>query len=123
MDMIGHGCAPKTVRHEPCDFEYRVRVGRFVSHSRWDSGKAGDMREGRSRGESLLGAFYGFATRQGETLDQERSVLAAQSPGLSAWQTPQGFGTLSSSVSFGVMNLKVWARTLVSASSCSILGM
>jgi hypothetical protein len=74
--------------------------------------------------ESSLGSVVSvyWATRQGENCGQAFSVCFAQSVDLSAWQALHELGILSFSVSAGGMNLNVWARTLVSASCCSILG-
>ena len=60
--------------------------------------------------------------RQGETSGQLRSASVAHALVLSLWHEVHGFGIFSVSVIAGVMNLKVWLRTLTSAIVCAIAG-
>jgi hypothetical protein len=72
-------------------------------------------------------AVYGIgvcpAIRQGDRSRQPFNASVAHAVVLSVWQRLHAFGTFMASLSAGVMNLKVWARTLTSAIVCSILGM
>jgi len=63
------------------------------------------------------------ATRHGENSGQLRSLSLAQAFDLSLWQLVQGFGIFEVSVKAGVMNRKVWLRTITSPIVCSIAGM
>ena len=63
------------------------------------------------------------ATRHGENSGQLRSRSLAQAFDLSLWQLVHGFGIFEISVIVGVMNRKVWLRTITSPMVCSIAGM
>ena len=64
-----------------------------------------------------------YSIRQGERSGQCRRASVAQAVDLSAWQDVQALGILYLSVMAGVMNPKVCARTLTSATVTSIFGM
>ena len=66
--------------------------------------------------------IFGYSVRQGERSGQVRRISVAHAVVLSAWQEVQGFGILYLSVIAGVMNAKVWERTLTSAISVAIFG-
>ena len=61
--------------------------------------------------------------RQGERSGQRRITSVAQAVDLSVWHDVQGLGILYLSVTAGVMNAKVCARTFTSAMVVSIFGM
>lgn len=61
--------------------------------------------------------------RQGDRSLQPFKASAAQDVVLSVWQRLHAFGIFMASLFAGVMNLKVWERTLTSAIVCSIFGM
>ncbi len=63
------------------------------------------------------------AMRQGDRSFQPFNASVAHAVVLSVWHRLQAFGIFNASLSAGVMNLKVWARTFTSAIVCSILGM
>ena len=85
--------------------------------------REGDEEE---NGAHTVGSIAGgrlYYMRHGETVDHFLSALAAKSAGSRVWHAAQALGTFRVSVSVGVMNLNVWARTLMSAMVCSIFGM
>jgi hypothetical protein len=59
--------------------------------------------------------------RHGDRSFQPFNASRVHAVVLSEWHTLHALGILSASVSAGVMNLKVWARTFTSAIVCSIL--
>src|ERR1700730_17986964 len=63
------------------------------------------------------------AMRQGDRSFQLFNAWVVHAVVLSVWHRLHALGICSASVSAGVMNLKVWARTFTSAIVCSILGM
>lgn len=65
----------------------------------------------RSCGNSAAPA-HRAPLRQGDTLAQLLNASPAHAVDLSVWHEVHGFGILKSSVIFGVMNAKVWLRTL-----------
>jgi hypothetical protein len=63
-----------------------------------------------------------WPTRHGENSGQVFIAAVAQAFVLSLWQTMHGFGTFNDSDIDGLMNLKVWLRTITSPIVCSIGG-
>src|SRR5579871_1041191 len=63
------------------------------------------------------------AILHGDTFAQPFSAFVTNSGPSFVWQVAQALGTFSVSVVAGVMNLNVWALTLISAIVCSIFGM
>ena len=76
-----------------------------------------------SRGINFHSSRYLAATRQCDTSGHFLSSSFAHAVVLPVWQEVQGLGILNRSVIAGVMNLKVWLRTLTLAIVCSIFGM
>jgi hypothetical protein len=75
----------------------------------------------RHRPEAAAGAPC--ATRHGDLSPQPFKAAVAHAVLLSVWQRLQALGIFNASLSAGVMNLNVCARTFTSAMVCSILGM